>query len=163
MLPDFSALFHTDDVQRLRFRARRGANFAHDVVFLSSYLHDARFVQADVAIRGDKFVLRVARDCWELGVDHPDGTRELYSVRSRLVVGPVSSARWETTDADAFSETLEIESVYLGPAHWEEPGASELVITAPHGGWRLVLSIADDFPTIRLDDLEEPRPFAGRA
>jgi hypothetical protein len=61
MLPDFSALFRRDTVSPLHFRVRGGANFVHDIQFLSSYLHDARFTPEAVTRRGKKLLIELDR------------------------------------------------------------------------------------------------------
>jgi hypothetical protein len=156
MLPDYSALFRRDTVSPLHFRVRGGANFVHDVQFLSSYLHDGRFSPKAVTRRGKKLLIAVERDCWELGLTDRSNSSELHTARSRLTLGPVSSVRWETNDPSCLERELWIESIYVGATHWETPEVSEIVISAPHGGWKLCISIADDFGDIRLDDLEAP-------
>jgi hypothetical protein len=162
MQPDFSALFRRDTVAPLHFRVRDGASFVHDVQFLSSYLHDARFTPEAVSKRGKKVSLIVERDCWEFGFTEHARSSELHTAKSRLTITPVSTLRWEAGDADSLGQELWIESIYLGTAHWETPDASELVLSAPHGGWKLRISIADDYGDIRLDDLETPHLHSTR-
>ena len=156
MLPDFSTLFRRDTVSPLHFRARGLANYVHDIQFLSSYLHDARFSAKGIARRGKKLRITVERDCWELGFTKRPEASELHTARSYFTLGPVSSVRWETDDPSSLQSELTIESIYLGAVHWETPEVSEIVISAPHRGWKLCISIADDFGDIRLDDLETP-------
>ncbi len=162
MLPDYSTLLHRDKVRPLHFRVRGGANFVHDVHFLSSYLHDARFTTGAVTKRGKRLSLVVERDCWEFGFTEHARAPELHIAKSRLTVTPVSSLRWESADLARLERELWIESIYLGAAHWETSEASELVVSAPHAGWKLVLSIADDCGDIRLDDLETPHLHSTR-
>jgi hypothetical protein len=156
MQPDFSTLFRKTTVEQLRYRVRAGACAVHDVQFLSSYLHDAHFTPAAVLRRGKKITIKLERDCWEFGYTRRAASSELHIAKSRLSVAPISGIRWESSEAFATARELCIESIYLGPSHWERADASELVISAPHGGWKLVISIADDFGEIRLDDLELP-------
>jgi hypothetical protein len=75
MQPDFSALFRTDKIAPLHFRVRPGACAAHDVQFLSSYLHDARFTPRSVTRRGKKVFITLQRDCWEFGYNHASEVR----------------------------------------------------------------------------------------
>jgi hypothetical protein len=156
MLPDYSALFRRDRVSPLHFRVRTGANFVHDVQFLSSYLHDGRFKPNAVTRRGRKLSIPVERDCWELGLTKGPESSELHTAKSRLTLSPVSLVCWETDDPSCFERELWIESIYVGAAHWEAPETSEIVISAPGGGWKLCISIADEFGDIRLNDLETP-------
>ncbi len=163
MLPDSSVFFRRDTVGRLRFRVRPGANYAHDIHFLSGYLHDARFTPGSVTRRGKKLLIAVDRDCWELGLTRRPESSELHIAKSRLTLSPVSSVRWEADDLACLGRELWIESIYLGAAHWESPVMlSEVVISAPHGGWKLCITIADDFGDIRLNDLETPYLYSAK-
>jgi hypothetical protein len=162
MQPDFSALFRREKVAPLHFRVRPGACAVHDIHFLSSYLHDARIRPDAIKRRGGKLTIDLERDCWELGsTEHPRSC-ELHVAKSRLSVTPVSSVRWETTDILASDRELWIESIYLGAAHWEAAKASELVLSAPNGGWKLIISVARQFGNIRLDDKEVPHLYSSR-
>jgi hypothetical protein len=156
MQPDFSALFKTDKIARLHFRVRPGACAVHDIQFLSSYLHDARFTAGSVTRRGKKVTIALQRDCWELGYTKGFRSSELHVARCRLTVTPVSALLWDTSHHADPKRELMIESIYLGAAHWESEDASQLVLSAPHGGWKLTLAIADDIGDIRLDDLQRP-------
>ena len=157
MQPDFSALFPRDTVAPLHFRVRDGASAVHDVEFLSSYLHDARFTPAALKRRGTRLALSLERDCWELGYTRHARSSELHIARCRLTVSPVSALRWESVEVVPADHELWIESIYLGPTHWETADASELVLTAPHAGWKLVISIADHVGEIRLDAIDAQR------
>ncbi len=146
----------------MRFRVRDGECYVHDVHFLDGYLHDARMCPAAATMRGKKLVIELERDCWEFGyTQHPD-CLELHVARSCLSITPVSRLRWETASPKDFGKEFWIESVYVGPCHWEAAGSSELVINAPHGRWRLCISIADEFGDIRLNDLEVPYLYSAR-
>ena len=161
-LPDFSALFARDKVSRLHLRIRHDSNYPHDIAFLSGYLHDARLTPHQIVRRGKKLVIPLQRDCWELGItDHP-GSCELPTAKARLLISPVSSLQWEIQDIARMQEELWLESIYLGPIHWEAEEVSELVISGRHQGWKLRVSIADDFGEIRLDDLELPYLWSAR-
>ncbi len=162
MLPDYSAHFRRDKISPLHFRVRVGANFVHDVHFLSGYLHDGRFSPEAVTRRGRKLRIAIERDCWELGYVKRPEALELYTARARLTLGPVSSVRWEVNNPSCFGSELWIESIYLGAAHWEATDACEVVISAPHAGWKVCISMADDFGDIRLDDLETPHLYLPR-
>jgi len=156
MPPDFSALFRRDTVAPLHFRVRDGAFTVHDVQFLSSYLHDARFMADAVMHRRRKLTIMLERDCWELGYTERTGSLELHVARSRLTIAPVSGYRWQIRDVERLQRELWIQSIYLDAVHWETADASELVVSAPHAGWKLSVAIADHCGDIRLDDQETP-------
>lgn len=160
--PDFSALFRRTTIAPLRFRVRDKGNFVHDVHFLSGYLHDARFTPDKVIKRGRKLSIELQRDCWEFGFTEHVRSVELHVAKSRFSITPVSKIRWEVADVKRLKQELWIESVYIGAAHWETSEASELVISAPHAGWKLCISIAVHFGDIRLDDLETPYLYSTR-
>ncbi|WP_435009089.1 hypothetical protein P12x_000339 [Tundrisphaera lichenicola] len=132
MQPDYSALFRRETIRPLRFQVRRLDNYVHDVQFLSSYLHDARFTPTAVTRRGKKLRIVMDRDCWELGLVRKAESSELYTAKSRLTLGPVSSVRWEIDDPSTLGQELWVESIYIGAAHWETPDTSEIVLSAPH-------------------------------
>src|SRR5271163_3614106 len=96
MLPDFSSFFRSETVEPLRFEVRGGSNFVHDIQFLSSYLHDARFTTEDVRVdENGKLTIAFNRDCWELGFTKHEGYTELHTANSELTVEPVSDLQWE--------------------------------------------------------------------
>ena len=155
-LPDYSTLFAVTRVVPLRFLVRDGSNFVHDIQFLSGYLHDGRTTKGDVQLRRGRLDIKVMRDCWELGYKEHADSLELYTTISKLTISPVSSIRWEAADLQLFDRNLSIEAIYVGPDHWERRDRSELVISAPSGGWRLCIRLADHFAKIQLVDLRKP-------
>ena len=40
---EFGRFFHTKAKSPIRYQTRAGANYYHDLVYISSYLHDAEF------------------------------------------------------------------------------------------------------------------------
>src|SRR5579862_5694887 len=164
MQPDFSAFFRSDVVEPLRFEVRGGPNFVHDVQFLSGYLDGARFTTEDVRVDGDgKLTIAFDRDCWELGYTEYYGTMELHTANSELTVEPVSDVQWERANETHTPKELAVENIYMGESHWDKDNASELIISAPHSGWKMRIIIADDFASIRLDDLETPHLHSAQA
>jgi hypothetical protein len=159
-LPDYSAAFRVNKITPLRFQVRKGANFIHDVQFLSGYLHDARLDTKKIKISHKQLTIVVNRDCWEFGYKEHSNSLELFTVDSQLTITPVSSVSWETGDLEKLKGEVWIESIYLGPTHWEKPDSSELVLTAPHAGWRLRIHVAKQFGDIKLADLQTPRLHA---
>ncbi|WP_165244733.1 hypothetical protein [Paludisphaera soli] len=161
-LPDFTEHFRREEVKPLRFRSRPDGNYKHEVHYLSGYLHDARFTAASVVRRGQTLRVDFDRDCWELGLVRRPASSELYIAKSRFTIAPVADLRWDIDDPATLTRELWVENIYLGPDHWEVPGASELVLSAPHGGWRMRIEIDDDVADIRLRDLEKPYLYSSR-
>lgn len=69
---------------------------------------------------------------------------------------------WQVSDIARLDRELWIESIYLGAAHWETAEESELVLSAPHAGWKLAIAIAAHTGDIRLDDQETPHLHSTR-
>ncbi|HKP35530.1 MAG TPA: hypothetical protein VJT71_01635 [Pyrinomonadaceae bacterium] len=162
MQPDFSALFRRDKVTPLHFRVRLGPCDVHDLHFLSSYLHDARFKPDAVNLRGKRLTIDFERDCWELGHTEHNRFCELHIAKSCLSVTPVSNIRWEAANILPADGELWLEKIYFGAAHWEIGNATEVVLSAPHAGWKLAISAAKEFKTFRLDDKETPYLYSRR-
>ncbi len=126
-------------------------------------MHDARFHTHSITRRGKKITIMLERDCWEFGHERGAGKNELYVAKCRLTIAPVSKLLWETSLPADPNRELWIESIYLGAAHWEHSlEASQLVLTAPGGGWKLTFDLSDGFGDIRLDDLEKPYLYSER-
>ena len=95
--PDFGKVFRDYFgcvPRKITYEVRMDANLPHDLAFLSSLIHDARFKMTDVNLRGKRLTININRDCWELGMDRPDGALELYIADSRLSISKVLSLDW---------------------------------------------------------------------
>jgi hypothetical protein len=144
-------------VSPLHFRVRGASNFVHDIHFLSSYLHDGRFLAKSVIQRGKTLRIDIDRVCWELPMVKLPKSHDLYIVKARLTISPIASVDWEINDLKCLEDELSIENIYFGAAHWETtPESTEIVISALYGGWKIRVLIDDEFGKIRLDDLETP-------
>lgn len=70
---------------------RDGSNFIHDIVFLSSLIHDARIKTSKIKLTGRKLILPLQRDCWELGLTK---NNELHITDSVLIISGVKEVKW---------------------------------------------------------------------
>jgi len=59
------------------------SNMGHDIIFLSSLLHDARLSRNSVRREGEKVMIRIERDTWEVGTLVRKGAPELHQVHTR--------------------------------------------------------------------------------
>lgn len=153
--PDFQKLFfdYFGSVPRkVAYTVRQDSNRYHDLVFLSSLTHDARFKMAHVILSGQRLALAINRDCWELGIEH-DGITGLYVADSALVISPVISLEWRTPHGCKMEEQeFWITSIWLSQSDDEE--LRDLVIEGLE--WSCVVKLRDENIKIRLMDKVTP-------
>ncbi len=88
-LPSFEQWFYRKDYETLDHRIRIGENEEHDAIYLSSYLHDARFNLEKMICRRNRLIIPLERDTWELARDVAcDG---LGYVQGELAIYPVKA------------------------------------------------------------------------
>ena len=148
--PDFTALFFetfTKMPKPIVYEVRRDANRTHDMHFLSSLIHDARFRKADIVEDGQALTFRLDRDRWEL---FTPGSKELFSVPSTLTIGPVLSQEW------SFKEGVEPDELWIYGIHVTPsiPESDSLVVDVCGDFWRLALTLGEADLQIRLKDAE---------
>lgn len=119
-LPDFTELFvrafrpSAGAEEPIRFEAREGPNYPHDIVFLASLLQDALWSRRRMRFDEEKGVLTLdlERTRWELFTEE---SRELLSVQSRLVLTRVSAIELEVShpaEIRSPAKGIEITDVY---------------------------------------------------
>lgn len=87
--PDFDAMFYRKQPWE-EFALRPGANWHHDVIFMSSLLHDAKFCREDVRLTRHRCHIGLVRDCWECY----RGRGALISMPCRLTLAAFASWEW---------------------------------------------------------------------
>lgn len=151
--PDFSDIFaaYFGGVPRkVRYGVRYYPNRLHDIVFLSSLIHDARFKVLQVHLRGKRLVIDIERDCWELA---RRDSNELYIPKSRLIFSPVDSVEWCFKNGfDLAGTELWINTIFLDPL--ERKDFSNFIIKGDH--WSCIVKLSDKFFRILLQDQEIP-------
>jgi hypothetical protein len=91
--PDFGTGFHTDsDAPVLYERRWQLGNMHHDIIYLSSYVHDAEFRLDEMRFDRSRLTIPLKRARWEL--DRALGG-DLRYIPSQLTVSPVLSLRLE--------------------------------------------------------------------
>jgi len=160
--PDFQRLFfdHFGGVPRkVAYSVRQDSNRRHDMVFLSSLIHDARFRESDVALHGKRLTIPINRDCWELGFVKNTTGSELYVADSRLTISPVRSLEWRVSQGFKMDKTeFWIGSVWLA----EDTIGDERDLVIDGHNWRCVVTLETEDITIRLSDLETPFLYSTR-
>lgn len=154
--PDFQKLFfdHFGKVPRkVSYSVRQNSNRYHDLVFLSSLVHDARFRVPKVTLRGKRLFIPINRDCWELGTDRGGGTVGLYTTDSHLTISPVLAVEWR------FPHGLQQEKQELWIANlWlNQPVENETRVFVVEGhDWSCVVTLRDEDIRIKVTDAQTP-------
>ena len=151
--PDFGTEFHTESLAPVCYERRIGANGLHDIIFISSYIHDGIFSLDQVRLRRKTLVIPMERARWELfrKLD------ELKSIRSQLTITHVLSFKVELSDLLVLREKF-----YKGPQliiaglqcireQWEDSEDIELIVNLVRGD-RIRIRVGEG-STIRLLDL----------
>jgi hypothetical protein len=157
MQPDFQKLFvdyFGKTPRKVVYTVRRDSNRGHDLIFLNSLIHDARFRMSDAIVRAKCLILPVQRDCWELGlVKHADCC-ELYTTESAITISPVRSVKWPSVRGRR-PKGLEFcinEGFCLGKSTDDETRA--LILDGQPGS--CIITLLDDNITIRIEDRKIP-------
>lgn len=156
--PDFGSHFHLAAPRPIRYCLRPDSNRAHDLVYLESYIHDARFRPTAVRVRGTTLTIDLKRDAWELYQQ----TGRLKSVRSRLTVQPVARIEWQlegplaASKSDFRREELDITHLFFGEACWLDAERSEIILANPSSAFRLRVHVSGKDFTIVLKDAKHP-------
>ena len=157
--PDFQRPFAelSKVPRRLRYELRPNSCFGHDLLYISSLIHDARLRPTDFHQRGKRVSLSIERDCWELPLKSHGDSTELHVSASRLSISPVNSVEWRFERADNAAGSagpLWIHGLYLAEDfHDLKQDAATLVV---HGfSWQLRLG-TDKEPKVLLRDLTVP-------
>jgi hypothetical protein len=150
--PDFQALFFSyfgPEPRRRRYELRFGtSNVHHDLVFLSSLLHDARFRRAAVRRRGNKITIPLERDTWEVGLD----LSKLHYIGSRLTIDGVESVEWRFREpiVPRVEDELWILNLSLHRAKRED---DHLRFTLVGDGWEFETLLNEDTAAVLMQDV----------
>jgi hypothetical protein len=154
--PDFQKLFfdYFGQVPRkVVYSVRQDSNQRHDLIFLSSLIHDARFKMSKVRLRGNRLTIPMNRDCWELGMVNHDGVAELYVAEAKLTIGRVHSVEWRIPHG-LKPEEMEL---WIGRVSLTPPGNDDTCDFAIEGDdWSCIIRLRDNDIAIRLADQETP-------
>lgn len=163
--PDFTALFFDyfgGRPRKVAYEVRHGSSRWHDLVFLNSLVHDARFCRKDIWVKSKRLVLPVNRDCWELPRHESEKSSELHIANARLSIYPVKSVVWSFDQNHSFSADAEmwLDYIWLERTAISQDGTIPVVLAGY--GWRCtILADADDLE-IKLRDLEVPYLYSER-
>jgi hypothetical protein len=153
--PDFTEVFREyfgETPKKVTYHLRHGPNRIHDLVFLDSIIHDARFRRKDLILRGTRLTIPIERDCWELL--RSNKLNELYVARSRLLVSPANAIHWSFRHGAAISpdDCLCIDHVCLDDR--SKNPYDRLIVSG--SAWECAITACDSDLAVRLEDVETP-------
>ena len=154
--PDFKQLFYDyfgSKPKKVTYSIRHDSNRYHDLMFLKSLIHDARFKQKDFKLRGKKCTIQLNRDCWELGFVEHKKSSELYIADSRLSISPVFELEWRFQNKNALNQNDEL---WIHDVTIERESFEILKIVLDGDGWALHMKAPDEDLKMRIHDLEVP-------
>lgn len=161
--PDFRGIWKTYFSQQtdgVQFNVRLDSNFQHDVVFLSSLLHDARFKMPFNGVAGGEIKFSLNRDCWERGyTDKPKGL-ELHVTDSMLHISGVLKVETKFPSA-AGEDELWLDYLWIDE-DYRLPNHDGFTLSMVGNNWRVILVIDKENAAIRLADLGPPYLYSER-
>jgi hypothetical protein len=154
--PDFKKLFYDffgSKPKKVTYSIRHDSNRYHDLIFLTSLIHDARFKRSDIKRRGKKLTILLNRDCWELGFVKHEKSSELYITNSLLSISPVVNIEWRYNNESKFNPESEL---WIHDVIIQRESFTTLKVVLDGDGWSLHLNASDVEFKMGFYDLEVP-------
>jgi hypothetical protein len=152
MTMDFTRAFGKKRLSRLNFATRNNVNYFHDLIFLSSYLHDALLNTKDIKLNKGIFTMPVERVGWEYYTrlqPNPKGTPGCHSI---LTVSEVRSIHWSRR---RLPPRLEITAIFAGQQQFLK-GKAHMVFYCREQGVTMELLGGYELFSVALKDQERP-------
>jgi len=156
--PDFQSIFFDyfgSKPRRHRYELRFGtSNLHHDVIFLGSLIHDARFTRGGIQLRKGKIKIPIERDTWEVGTLVRENAPELHYCKSELTLSSVKSVEWR------FSGTVAAENdeLWIGDLTLtksiQRQDCYEIMLSGRE--WEVLIVLEEDNASVMLHDKETP-------
>jgi hypothetical protein len=161
--PDFRQLF--DDFfgrmpKKVSYSIRADSNRFHDLVFLTSLIHDARFKPDTLKIRGKRLIIQLERDCWELGFAESKGSSELYIADSILSISPVYDLEWRFLNGNRIKGANEL---WILDVIIERKSLDILKVVLDGDGWSLHMKAFDADFKMGIQDREVPYLYSQKS
>ncbi len=161
--PDFTKLFfdHFGGIpKKVQYEVRTGPYQIHDLIFLTSLIHDARFYPRDIKVRGSRMTIPIERDCWEIPLSD---RHELHIAKSKLLFSSVADISWSMGNINEFKcdQELLIDFLYFNKDYRSHSKDRFTCYLSGHD-WLLQFTLEkDDFKT-KLQDQEVPYLYSDR-
>ena len=150
--PDFRQLFNDyfgDSPKKVTYSIRPCSYRYHDLIFLKSLIHDARFKRDEIKIRGKRLAIPINRDCWELFY----GGNELHIADASLSISPVFDLEWHFSNEMEFKPDTEL---WIADLNIQNESSEVLNVTIIGHAWSLHMKAFDEDFKMKFQDLEVP-------
>jgi hypothetical protein len=117
-LLNFRDYFQTESTEPIDFSGRHPPNLQHDLLYLSSYIHDATFLIKQVELREKKLTIPMERTRWELY----DSLETLEVISSVLAIEHVEEITWELPDELSELADFIVSKIFFGETFWDNFG-----------------------------------------
>ena len=160
--PDFTKIFldfFGKKPRKVQYEVRSGPCCYHDLIFLRSLIHDARFKREKIQRRGNRVLIPINRDCWELGITpgESDGEKysELHIADAVLTISQVKNIEWSFNhNIDCSPDTeLWIHAIRLESNDWRYDIESVVV---DGKDWSCTLTLGEGDLQLKVKDIEIP-------
>jgi hypothetical protein len=154
--PDFRQLFYDyfgSKPKKVTYSIRNDSNRYHDLIFLKSLIHDARFKHKDFSMRGKRCTIKLNRDCWELGLIEHKESSELHIADSQLSLSPVYNLEWRFQDKSLINQNDEL---WIHDVLIERESHEILTIVLVGDDWSLHMKASDNDFNMKIRDIEVP-------
>jgi hypothetical protein len=161
--PDFRALYYwyfAKAKRPLKYEVRRNSNRVHDLHFLSSAIHDARFIPSKILFNKKMMKIKLKRETWEL-FENPyiKDLDCLKVVPSIFTVNPVFSYSWTITQEknNFFKQEHEIQEIkLLSPDKIRDDDEDIRTLRVRGFDWNLDLQVDACELAIKIQDSFKP-------
>jgi hypothetical protein len=131
-LLNFRDYFQTESTAPIDFSSRLPPDLQHDLLYLSSYIHDATFLIKQVELREKKLCIPMERARWELW----DSLDTLERISSVLTIEHVEKITWELPDDLSDKDNFIASKIFFGEIFWDNFGGEgnlEIILTGVLG------------------------------
>jgi hypothetical protein len=155
--PDFTKLFFDHfggKPKRVKYELRLPPHLLHDLVFLTSLVHDARFHRKNIHIRGDRLSVPMSRDCWEIPMTE---NNELHVAESKLTFTTARDLKWIFMGMNEPDRDCElcIDCLFIDERFRSHHSDRMGFVISGHQ-WRLEFTLDKMDYSVKLQDLEVP-------
>jgi hypothetical protein len=158
--PDFRQLFYDyfgSKPKKVTYSIRHDSNRYHDLIFLKSLIHDARFKRNAIKKRGKKLTIQLNRDCWELGFVKHENSSELYIADSQLSISPVFDLEWRFTTENEINIDRDL---WIYDVAIQRESSELLKVVFDGDGWSLHMKASENNFKMGIQDLETPHLYS---
>lgn len=166
--PDFTQIFQDyfgKKPRKVQYEVRYGPSRYHDLIFLRSLIHDARFKRENMQRRGTRVTIPINRDCWELGLapGERNGKKfsELHIADAVLTISPVKNIEWAFNHNIDFSPDTEL---WIHNMRFESNDWRYDIINVVVDGkdWKCTLTLGEGDLQLKVKDVEIPYLYSVR-